>query len=281
MTLTWFSALCCGLMAALPTRVEVRVRGSLEASLKAAAPAQGAALAAEVARLLRWRGDVNHNVDPGDKVRLLYTAGATEPDLLALDYDGGRLRLRAFQYKEGELAGRFYDTDGVLVEPQLVNAPVPDYVQITDVVQHGRGKRPHNGIDLKAPEGSAVVFPFASRVLRTNWSRRVNGHCVEVVYPDGTKGRFLHLLRLAPGVAPGASFTAGAPVGWVGSTGHSNAPHLHYEILRGKKPLQPLSVHGQRQARLGPKDMARFVADRDALLRSLLGPAFEARLPLR
>lgn len=265
-------ALCAALVTS-PSWVSFTIKDSLEVSIVRVVPAEGPALSAEVARLLRWRGDVNRNVHRGDTLQLLYQPGQTEPDLLALVFTGAQINLRAYRYTGADGIARYYDQHGVLVEPQLLNTPVPAYAQITETVQAGRGKRRHHGIDLKAAEGSPIRLPFSGSVLRTNWAQRVNGHCIEVAFDNGKVGRFLHLLRLDPGVRPGAHLAVGAPLGLVGNTGHSNAAHLHYEILVAGKPVEPLDVHGRRTARLGEDALAAFSTQRDALDRALVGPA--------
>jgi murein DD-endopeptidase MepM/ murein hydrolase activator NlpD len=141
-----------------------------------------------------------------------------------------------------------------------LHPPVDGYVQITEVVQSGRGKRTHKGLDIKAPLGAPVIMPFDGLVARVNWgSKRVNGNCVEVVYPNGTVGRFLHLSEVEPVAVPGARLIAGTRIGAIGSTGHSVAPHLHYEIrARSGEALDPLKEHGTERAAVNTTLKAEF-----------------------
>ena len=244
-------------------QLTVTLRGSLERSFVRAVPRRGAALAAEVARLLRWRGDVNRNVHAGDRVALVYSdVDGQEPELLGLQFMGLQLQLTAYRYTGADAIPRYYDARGGLVEPEMLNTPVPGTVQITELVQHGRGRRRHNGIDLKAPEGTPIRLPFPGVVRRLNWSVRINGHCIEVAYDTGLVGRFLHLQHVDPEVRAGARLPAGAALGTVGSTGHSNAAHLHYEVLRFGTPIEPLRVHGQRAVQLLETARVAFDAER-------------------
>ncbi|MBI3179745.1 MAG: M23 family metallopeptidase [Deltaproteobacteria bacterium] len=145
----------------------------------------------------------------------------------------------------------------------LVNSPVGPYVQITEVVQRGSGKRKHTGLDIKAELGTLVVLPFAGVVTRTNWSPRSNGNCVEVRYARGEVARFLHLHEVDGAAAPGVRLAAGACVGSVGSTGHSIAPHLHYELRsRSGEVLDPFAVHGRGEAKVPPARQSEFAAVR-------------------
>ena len=275
----FLSLILAAAVVAPPSLLTTSIRDSLEASVVRVLPDDGPALSAEIARLLRWRGDVNKEIQRGDTLDVLYELGDGEPTLLAFRFQGAQLNLRAYRFHGADGIDRFYDENGALIEPQLVNPPVPTYVQITEIVQHGRGKRQHKGIDLKAPEGAPIRLPFAATVTRTNWFTRANGNCIEVAYDDGKLARFLHLSRVATGVKAGAKLTANTPLGWVGTTGHSNAPHLHYEIIgTDGNPVEPLNVHGRRAVRLDAASAPAFLNQRDALDRQLKGPVASASM---
>lgn len=254
--------------------VRVVVRSSIEAALTAQAGRQGRPLAAEAARLLRWRGPLAKRVRPGDTLTLLYAPPAAasnnpNPTLLSLRYAGERLQMDAFRFAGADGIFRYYDETGQLIEPHMVDAPVPKYEQITEVVQSGRGLRQHRGVDLKAPEGAQVVLPFAGVVRRLNWSRRYNGKCVEVMLDAGYLAHFLHLQQVSPHLRVGAHVAAGTAIGTVGNTGHSSGPHLHYELLQAQRPVEPLLVHGRRIVRLGPEAHKAFVFVRDAMVSAM------------
>jgi murein DD-endopeptidase len=282
-----FGALVCLLLwglcrpaSATPRLVSLEVKDNLERSVVRSLPREGPAVAAQVARLLRWRGDVSRNLHRGDTLRLLYTPpgpGDTEPNLLALHYRGLQVQLHAYQYTDASGIARYYTESGARVEPQMLNPPVPRYVQITETLQRGRGRRRHRGIDLKAPSGTPIVLPWGATVRRVNWARRRNGQCIEVMYDDGRLGRFLHLSRVEAAVQRGAHLAAQTSLGQVGNTGHSNAPHLHYEVWLGGRPVEPLDAHGRSTAALTGAELQGFAVQRAAYDRALLGPT--ARTP--
>jgi len=242
-----------------PQQIKTEIRGSIEASLVRSHRDAGQALAAQVARLLGWQGDVARQVHPKDSLDLLFEPGA-EPQLLALAYRGQKIEMQAFRFSGHDAVPRFFDAQGKMIEPFLKNNPVPKYVQITEVPQRGRGKRFHNGLDLKAPTGTPIVAPYDGKISRVNWRKRYNGNCVDVIFhKKGIHALFLHLDKVASGIKAGKRIKAGTRIGTVGSTGRSGAPHLHYE-LRDKRGrvLNPLDYHGTKPLILSHDKMKAY-----------------------
>jgi murein DD-endopeptidase MepM/ murein hydrolase activator NlpD len=100
-------------------------------------------------------------------------------------------------------------------------------------------RRMHDGVDLAAPSGTPVVAAAAGRVVTAGWNGGY-GREVKLSSPGGIETIYGHMSRLA--VAAGASVRRGQVIGYVGSTGLSTGPHLHYEVHVGGKLVNPLSV---------------------------------------
>jgi murein DD-endopeptidase MepM/ murein hydrolase activator NlpD len=97
--------------------------------------------------------------------------------------------------------------------------------------------RPHEGVDITAPYGTEVVAPASGRVIKVGWE---NGYGLEVSIDHGygIETRYAHLSRTA--VVVGQMIKRGDRLAWVGSTGLSIGPHLHYEVLVNGHPTDPL-----------------------------------------
>ena len=97
---------------------------------------------------------------------------------------------------------------------------------------HGPG---HRGIDLGAPKGTPIYAAASGRVLiaKTGWSGGY-GNMAIIEHPNGTKTLYAHMNKL--GTSTGAEVTQGQIIGYVGSTGHSTGPHLHFEVFNAKNP---------------------------------------------
>ncbi len=98
--------------------------------------------------------------------------------------------------------------------------------------------RPHEGIDVTAPTGTAIVAPATGTVVYAANDMGF-GLTVEIDHGYGIRTRFAHCSRLA--VRAGQRVTRGQLIAAVGSTGLSTAPHLHYEIHVNGKPVDPLT----------------------------------------
>nr|WP_280633823.1 M23 family metallopeptidase [Stappia taiwanensis] len=94
----------------------------------------------------------------------------------------------------------------------------------------------HTGTDFKATRGTPIQAPGMGKVV---FAGRNGGYgkSVEIEHPSGVVSRFAHMSRIA--VTKGQTVTARDTIGYVGSTGRSTGPHLHYEIRIGDKPLNP------------------------------------------
>jgi murein DD-endopeptidase MepM/ murein hydrolase activator NlpD len=97
--------------------------------------------------------------------------------------------------------------------------------------------RPHEGIDITAAYGTPIIAPAAGRVSRVGWENGY-GLAVEIDHGYGVRTRYAHMSRTA--VAVGQAVRRGDRLGYVGSTGLSTGPHLHYEVLVNGRQTDPM-----------------------------------------
>ena len=102
---------------------------------------------------------------------------------------------------------------------------------------HG-GSRFHSGVDLAAPAGSPLTATLGGMVSTAGWAGGY-GLLVAVTHSGGVETRYAHLSRL--NVTVGQAVEQGDIIGFVGSTGNSTGPHVHYEVRSNGAPLDPLS----------------------------------------
>ncbi len=111
-------------------------------------------------------------------------------------------------------------------------------------VRTDRPEVPHNGVDIVAPRGSVIHAAADGIVAYSDNGLRGYGNCVIIVHPNGWITLYGHADRTT--VQPGWRVRRGERIGFVGSTGHSQGPHLHFELRVDGRPVDPLEhFHGQ------------------------------------
>jgi len=103
--------------------------------------------------------------------------------------------------------------------------------------------RAHKGVDIAAPKGTGVWVAAEGRVLRTGYDAGGFGNFIEVSHPNGMTSLYGHLSRVD--VASGMTVESGQRIGLVGSTGYSTGPHLHFQIERNGRMVDPARVVGR------------------------------------
>nr|NIR61167.1 M23 family metallopeptidase [Gammaproteobacteria bacterium] len=101
------------------------------------------------------------------------------------------------------------------------------------------GPRPHLGIDLVAPRGTPVRAA-SDGTVRARGRNGGYGHYVRLDHGFGLHTAYGHLSRYAEGLRPGRRVTRGQVIGYVGSTGRSTGPHLHYEVWMAGRAVDPV-----------------------------------------
>ena len=212
-------------------------------------------LAMEQDRLLRWRGDLSlahrdnaervaqvaqQTIDREQLLRQVAQERALqEQQLSELEEDSQDVAREL----EGEEGRRRSNPGGYRTLPRWTGRMVrPANGPITSGYGYRhhpvlRYRRLHTGVDIGAGYGSAVYAAAAGEVFFASW-RGGYGKCIIVLHGGGMSTLYGHLSRID--VRPGQSVGRGQRIGAVGSTGLSTGPHLHFEVRRNGRPVNPL-----------------------------------------
>lgn len=106
------------------------------------------------------------------------------------------------------------------------------------------GKRMHKGVDISLCRGDSIKAAFSGTVARVGYERHGYGYFIIIDHADGVQSRYAHLHR--PLAKPGDPVLPGKIIGLGGSTGNSTGPHLHFEIRRYGKPVDPTPLLTRR-----------------------------------
>lgn len=253
-------------------RVAGRIKDSLIASAQQAGLPQGAL--GEMLHAFAWDVSFQHDLKVGDRFAALVEQAYTEDGKLVgagrllwarLTTGGGKQSFSVYRFQPKAGRDFFYTPRGESVVRALLRTPL-DLARLTISSAFGKRRHPllgftrlHAGVDFPAPPGTPVLAAGDGRVAEAGRNGGY-GNWVMIAHPGVLATGYAHLLRIAPGIRPGGSVRQNQVIGFVGSTGLSTGPHLHFELRRNGTPIDPLSVaHRSLRTRLVGAELARFM----------------------
>ncbi|MDO8425685.1 MAG: peptidoglycan DD-metalloendopeptidase family protein [bacterium] len=251
--------------------------GTIATSLYADGLASGMPEAAVIAlaTAFEWTIDFATQVQPGDTFRVRYEtrtrngAEAGIGSVLAAEFVNSGKRFTAYRFVGSNGAAAYFDAEGDSLARQLLRAPLP-YGRVTSGFTYARfhptlGRTtPHRAIDYAAPIGTPVRSTGAGTVTAAGWNGGY-GNSIAVRHNETYETHYAHLSGYAKGIRRGASVAQGQTIGYVGSTGFSTGPHLHYEIAKWGTLINPLTLELPPVEPVADDRRAAFTALRDAL----------------
>ncbi len=115
----------------------------------------------------------------------------------------------------------------------------------------------HEGIDLAAPTGTPI-YAASDGIVGGAMANGGYGNWIRIDHPRKLSTVYGHLSEFAPGIKEGAQVSLGDLIGFVGNTGRSTGPHVHFEILSNGKAVDPLSYPELKREQLRGADLKRF-----------------------
>ncbi len=243
--------------------VRGEVKGSVSASLaKAGVPSK---YRGEVINIFGHMLNFGRDIHSGDTFELKYEVNK---DSFGDVVKNGNLLYASFstknrQYKLYRYQNVFYNEKGETKKTGLDKKPLAARnARISSLFGYRRHpilktQKFHSGVDYAAPRGTAI---YASGNGRVEMARYVNGYgnYVKIRHNSEYETAYGHMQRFASGIRPGVSVRKGQIIGYVGSTGRSTGPHLHFEILRHGQRINPLKAAVATGNDLGGRQLADF-----------------------
>ena len=236
----------------------------------------------ELVRIFGYDVDFQRRVTSGDGMELFYAVdeeGGDRPEILyaALSLGGEQRRVYRFQSPD-DGAVEYFDEAGRSLKKFLIRKPIAD-----GTLRSGFGMRRHpilgyskmhTGVDWANRIGTPIMSAGNGTVIKSEWDSGY-GRRVEVQHANGYITAYSHLSAFGRGIAPGARVRQGQVVGYVGSTGLSTGPHLHYEIIVNGHFVDPMKIRVPPGKELEGRQLAEFKRQReqvDALLQRAGNP---------
>ena len=199
----------------------------------------------EFARIFGFEVDFQRDIRQGDWFEILYEKFEDDNNKVretgkiiyaSMFVNGEEINLYNFKFNKLE---DFYDIKGKSITKSLMKTPI-NGARLSS--SFGMRKHPilgynkmHRGTDFAAPSGTPIMASGSGTVTRARWCGG-GGNCVKIKHNSTYETIYAHMKAFAKGIKEGRKVKQGQIIGYVGSTGLSTGPHLHYEVLvNGKK----------------------------------------------
>ncbi|MDW2958294.1 MAG: peptidoglycan DD-metalloendopeptidase family protein [Alphaproteobacteria bacterium] len=229
----------------------------------------------EVYDLLAFEMDFERDVRAGQKFSVLYEENFSEGEkidngnVLAVSFQALRGNVQMYRYRKSDGTIGYYDAEGNGAIKSLKRTPINN-AKITSNFSRNRKHpvlgytRAHKGVDFRASTGTPIPAAGAGRVVARSYNRG-HGNFVKIRHNGSYETLYAHMSKFAKGVNVGTTVRQGQTIGYVGSTGYSTGPHLHYEIIKDGVHVNPMTVKLPAISNLSKEDKKKFKEYRKVL----------------
>ncbi len=213
--------------------------------------------------------DLQRKVRAGDSFEVLYAADEAEghSDVLFASLISGDEPRRYYRFQTGDDSIiDYYDETGKSAKKFLVRKPMTG-----GVLRSGFGPRKHpilgyvrmhTGVDWAEDTGAPIFAAGNGTIIKADWDSGGYGRKVEIQHLNGYATHYAHMSAFAKGIQPGAKVRQGQIIGYVGNTGLSTGPHLHYEVLVNGHFVDPMRIKLPRGRELDGSMFVDFERER-------------------
>lgn len=222
----------------------------------------------QMIKLYSWDVDFQRDLRPGDSFEILYERYRTEDGMETKDgnilfarlvLSGVDMPLYRFEMDDGRVD--YFNTEGESVRRTLMRTPINGAR-----LSSGYGKRRHpilgynkmhKGLDFAAPTGTPI-FAAGDGVIEKAGRNGGYGNYMKIRHRTGLHTAYAHMSKFSKGMSRGKRVKQGEVIGYVGTTGRSTGPHLHYEVLVDNKQVNPRSMNLPTGEVLKGQELAAF-----------------------
>ncbi|WP_421856998.1 M23 family metallopeptidase [Oricola sp.] len=240
-------------------------------------------MAADIVRMVAADVDFRSAIRPTDRIELFFALPEDEaaaPDgheLLFVEASFGGSARTYYRFRSSDGVADYYDREGRSARQFLLRNPVPNGVFRSPF---GKRKHPilgyvrmHWGVDWAAPRGTPIIAPGNGVVTKAGWA---SGYGKQIVlrHANGYETSYSHQSKFAKGIGKGVKVRQGQIIGYIGTTGLSTGPHLHYEMKVNGNRVDPMRVRLPKGRVLEGEELKAFARERDRI-NALLGKSLE------
>ena len=225
----------------------------------------------EFARIYGFQVDFQRDIRKGDNFQIMYevfeddegkifeTGNVIFADLIL------RNQKNSLYYFNKKNSKGHYDKNGKSIKKALMKTPI-NGARLSS--SFGMRKHPidgynklHKGTDFAAPEGTPIMASGDGKIIRVKWCGG-GGNCIKIKHNSTYSTIYAHMSKFAAGIKNGVRVKQGQIIGYVGSTGKSTGPHLHYEVIKNGKKINSQKLKLPSGKILAGKDRELFEINR-------------------
>ncbi len=255
----------------------ISVKANIENSLYLDANALGAPdkVIQQFANIYEYSVDFQRDIQPGDAFEMFFEVARDKKgnvvkagDLLYTSFAPRGKAMNYYLYEDADGRENFYDKDGKTAKRKLRATPI-NGARLSS--RFGKRRHPilgyqkmHSGIDFAAPRGTPIMAAGTGVV---EYAGRYGGYgnYIRLRHSDGYKTAYAHMKGFARGIRKGSHVRQDQVIGYVGSTGRSTGPHLHYEVIHNGKRINPRRLSQLSGKPLSKSEMTAFNKRRETL----------------
>ena len=201
----------------------------------------------EFARLYGFQVDFQRDIWKDDSFQIIYEEFVNDEDKIVdtgeiifanLNLQNSDLQLYKYEYEKNKID--YFDEDGKSIRKTLMKTPI-NGARLSS--SYGKRKHPilgytkmHTGTDFAAPKGTPIMASGDGKVTKAGWCGG-GGNCVKIKHNSVYQTVYAHMSKFGRGIKKGVRVKQGQIIGYVGSTGMSTGPHLHYEVIENGKKI--------------------------------------------
>jgi len=231
----------------------------------------------ELVRIFGYDVDFQRRVSQGDSFEIFFGSDDENgiPEVLYASLTVGGEARRVYRYQGDDGSIDYFDEAGRSLKKFLIRKPIAD-----GILRSGFGSRfhpilgytrPHTGVDWSNKIGTPIIAAGNGTVIKAEWDSGY-GRRIEIQHTNGYVTAYSHLSGFAKGIAPGKKVQQGNVIGYLGNTGLSTGPHLHYEVIINGSFVDPLKIRLPRGRELEGRGLAEFKRQREQV-NDLMGHA--------
>ena len=259
--------------------VEKTLVGEIEYSLAETMETLNAShqLTNEFVDIFAWQIDFQR-LQKGDKFKLVYEEKLIEGepvgigDIKGIHFEHFANEYFAIAFDQGD-GLEYFDEEGQSLRKALLKYPI----KFTRISSRYSGRRfhpvqkrwkAHRGTDFAAPRGTEIRSVGDGIVVDAKYSK-YNGNYVKIRHNSTYTTQYLHMSKITRGIKPGIKVKQGQPIGYVGSTGLANGPHLCYRFWKNGVQIDALKVKLPSASPVNEKDIVKFQSTKDRIIKLL------------